>query len=94
MVITPEGGCSIEEAAGLWGKDAFETITTLEERFGTKCCVLTIGQAGATRKMCPDMTIEDLFLKKLSAIRQYKIDKKEMLLYDEKDQLVMLAIKE
>ena len=55
---------------------------------------LTIGQAGATRKMCPDMTIEDLFLKKLSAIRQYKIDKKEMLLYDEKDQLVMLAIKE
>ncbi|MDX1778796.1 MAG: aldehyde ferredoxin oxidoreductase N-terminal domain-containing protein, partial [Thermodesulfobacteriota bacterium] len=49
MVITPEGNCSIEDATGLWGKDAFETIAALEERFGTKCCVLTIGQAGEAK---------------------------------------------
>ncbi len=49
MVITPDGGCSIEEATGLWGKDAFATIAALEERFRSKCCVLTIGQAGETK---------------------------------------------
>ena len=55
---------------------------------------LSFGEAGATRKMCPDMSVEDLFLQKLGAVFQYKVNKKELLLYDEKDQLIMLAIKE
>lgn len=46
MVVAPDGRCSIEEAASLWGADAFATISSLEERFGTKSCVLTIGKAG------------------------------------------------
>ena len=46
MVIEPENKCLFEDATHLWGKDAFETITSLEKRFGDKACVVTIGRGG------------------------------------------------
>ena len=46
MVIEAGGRCSFEDAGHLWGKDAFATITSLQEKFGNKSCVATIGKAG------------------------------------------------
>ena len=46
MVIEPGNKCLFEDATHLWGKDAFETITSLEKRFGDKACVVTIGRGG------------------------------------------------
>jgi aldehyde:ferredoxin oxidoreductase len=49
IVIGPGGRCSLEDASGLWGKDAFETIESLQSTFGNKACVATIGRAGEMR---------------------------------------------
>ncbi len=46
LVIGPGGTCSIENGSGLWGKNTFETIAALQETFGSKACVATIGKAG------------------------------------------------
>jgi len=46
LVIEPGGKCSIEDGSGLWGKNTFETIAALQETFGSKACVATIGKAG------------------------------------------------
>lgn len=55
---------------------------------------LTFGNAGATRMMCADMSVEDVFLKKLNEIAYYKMVKSELHLFDAKDKLIMLAIAE
>ena len=55
---------------------------------------LHIGAAGATRKMCQDMSVEDVFLKQLDQIAYYKLVKSELHLFDMKDTLIMLAIAE
>lgn len=55
---------------------------------------LKLGHAGATRKMCQDMTVEDAFLKKLDQIAYYKKIKSELHLFDSKDNLIFLAILE
>ncbi len=49
LVITSDGKCTLEDAAALWGKDVFETITLLQNRYGRKACVATIGRAGEMR---------------------------------------------
>jgi aldehyde:ferredoxin oxidoreductase len=46
LVIGTGGKCFFEDAADLWGKDAAETIETLEKRFGGKANVAAIGEAG------------------------------------------------
>lgn len=55
---------------------------------------LTFTNAGATRMMCEDMTVEDAFLKKMNEIAYYKMVKSELHLFDAKDKLIMLAIAE
>jgi heat shock protein HslJ len=50
--------------------------------------------AGSTRMMCEDMTVEDAFLKKMNEIAYYKMVKSELHLFDAKDKLIMLAIAE
>ena len=55
---------------------------------------LNFSDAGSTRKMCADMSVEDAFLKKINQIARYKIVKSELHLFDAKDQLIMLAIAE
>lgn len=55
---------------------------------------LTLGNAGSTRMMCQDMTVEDAFLKNLSEIAYYKVIKSELHLFDARDKMIMLAIKE
>lgn len=55
---------------------------------------LSFGNAGSTRKMCEDMTVEDTFLKKMDEIAYYKMVKSELHLFDAKDNLIMLAISE
>lgn len=46
LVIASGGKCSLEDASGLWGKDTFDTISSLQKTFGNKACVATIGRAG------------------------------------------------
>ena len=53
---------------------------------------LTFSDAGSTRKMCQDMSVEDAFLKKMNEIAYYKMVKSELHLFDAKDKLIMLAI--
>ena len=55
---------------------------------------LIFSNAGSTRKMCADMSVEDAFLKKMSEIAYYKVVKSELHLFDAKDKLIMLAIAE
>lgn len=55
---------------------------------------LKFGNAGATRMMCQDMSVEDVFLKKLNEIAYFKMVKSELHLFDAKDKLIMLAIAE
>jgi len=53
---------------------------------------LNFGPAGATRKLCPDMSVEDLFFQNLPKIARFEIVKKELYLYDQNDDLLILAI--
>ena len=53
---------------------------------------LSLGPAGATRKLCPDMSVEDVFFKNLPLIARFEIVKKELYLYDQKDELLIIAI--
>ena len=53
---------------------------------------LTFGPAGATKKMCADMTVEDHFFKLLPQIARYEVIKSELYLYDANDRLLILAI--
>ena len=53
---------------------------------------LSLGPAGATRKLCPDMSVEDVFFKVLPNIARFEIVKKELYLYDQKDELLIVAI--
>ena len=53
---------------------------------------LSFGPAGATRKLCPDMSVEDVFFKNLPYISRFEIIKKELYLYDQNDELLILAI--
>lgn len=53
---------------------------------------LSFGPAGATRKLCPDMSVEDSFFKNLPNIARFEIVKKELYLYDQNDELLILAI--
>jgi heat shock protein HslJ len=55
---------------------------------------LSLGPAGATRKLCPDMSVEDVFFKNLPHIARFEIVKKELYLYDQKDELLIIAISE
>jgi len=49
MVVESSGKYSIQDASQLWGKDTFETISSLQETFGNKACIATIGRAGEMR---------------------------------------------
>lgn len=53
---------------------------------------MSFGAIGATRKLCPDMSVEDAFLKTLSNIARFEIIKKELYFYDQSDELLIVAI--
>jgi len=46
MIIEPGGACRCEPAQNFWGKDALQTISLLEARFGSNARIATIGRAG------------------------------------------------
>jgi aldehyde:ferredoxin oxidoreductase len=46
LVVGPSGKCLLEDASGLWGKDAFETIASLQKVYGEAAPVAAIGKAG------------------------------------------------
>lgn len=60
--------------------------------YDLKGAELSFRNAGSTRKMCADMSVEDAFLKKMNEIAYYKMVKSELHLFDAKDKLIMLAI--
>ncbi len=47
---------------------------------------------GSTRKLCEDMTVEDIFLSLLTKVARYEIVKKELYLYDQNDEVLMIAL--
>jgi len=53
---------------------------------------LNFGPAGATRKLCPDMSVENLFLQHLPKVARFEIVKKELYLYNQNDELLILAM--
>lgn len=53
---------------------------------------LTIGPAGATRKMCQEMTVEDAFLPMLGEVATHKLEDKELQLFDGSGNLILVAV--
>lgn len=51
---------------------------------------ISIGNAGATRKFCPDTEIEDGFVRQLSNITRLKIEGERLLMLDAQGNLVAL----
>ena len=49
LLIGPDGTCTFEDAAGLWGKDTEQMLDLLVQRHGPGAHALAIGQAGETR---------------------------------------------
>lgn len=49
-------------------------------------------KTGSTRKLCPDMSVEDSFLSLLAQVARYEIVKKELYLYDQNDEVLMIAL--
>lgn len=53
---------------------------------------ITFGNTGSTRKLCPDMTVEDVFFKLLPEVARYEVVKKELYLYDKNDEILIIAM--
>ena len=53
---------------------------------------ITIDQSGATRKLCPDMSVENAFFKLLPEVARYEVVKKELYLYNVSDELLIIAM--
>lgn len=53
---------------------------------------LTFGPMATTRKLCSDMSVEDLFLDTLKKVAYYKVVKSELYLYNANDELLILAL--
>ena len=49
-------------------------------------------KTGSTRKLCPDMSVEDTFFKLLPEVARYEVVKKELYLYDKNDEVLILAM--
>lgn len=46
VMVIADGKCVFEDAGWLWGKNAFDTISSLKEKFGWQAPIITIGEAG------------------------------------------------
>ncbi|MEN8186808.1 MAG: DUF4377 domain-containing protein [Bacteroidota bacterium] len=55
---------------------------------------LKLSQMGLTRKMCPDMTVENAFINNLRDVSYYKIEGDKLNLFNENDDLIISCIKE
>ena len=53
---------------------------------------ISFEKTGSTRKLCPDMTVEDVFLKLLPEVARYEIVKKELYLYNKNDEVLIIAM--
>ena len=53
---------------------------------------ISFEKTGSTRKLCPDMTAEDTFLKLLPEVARYEVVKKELYLYDKNDEVLIIAM--
>ena len=49
-------------------------------------------KTGSTRKLCPDMSVEDVFFKLLPEVARYEVVKKELYLYDKSDTVLIIAM--
>lgn len=49
-------------------------------------------KTGSTRKLCPDMSVEDTFFKLLPEVARYEVVKKELYLYDKSDTVLIIAM--
>ena len=55
---------------------------------------LKLGHSGVTQMACPDMSVENAFVQKLDLIAYFKRIKRELHLFDAKDNLLMIALQE
>ena len=53
---------------------------------------ISFEKTGSTRKLCPDMTAEDTFLKLLPEVARYEVVKKELYLYNKNDEVLIIAM--
>ncbi len=57
-LVFGEDGFAIKDAASLWGKDAYETVDTLQKEYGDKSKVATIGPAGENEVLIAAIMID------------------------------------
>ena len=53
---------------------------------------ITFSKTGSTRKLCPDMSVEDTFFKLLPEVARYEVQKKELYLYNKNDEILIIAM--
>lgn len=51
--------------------------------------ILSLGEMGMTRKMCPNMTLENTFINNLKNVSTYKIDNSKLILYNKENQKII-----
>lgn len=56
--------------------------------FKTEDNHLSFDQMGLTRKMCPDMTVENTFINNLKKVDHYKIESEKLLVYNKNNSLL------
>ena len=52
---------------------------------------LDFSKMGMTRKMCPDMTVENAFINNLNKVNYYKIDNNQLMFYNNSDEILMTS---
>ena len=52
---------------------------------------LDFSKMGMTRKMCPDMTVENAFVNNLKSVSYYKIENKQLSFYNKNDEVVITS---
>ena len=50
---------------------------------------LDFSKMGLTRKMCPDMSIENDFINNMKSVTYYKIDNNQLMFYNKSDEILM-----
>jgi len=88
VAINPTMEFSEEES----GVSGFSGCNNFNGSFELKGKEIKFGPIASTRKMCQDMSVEDQFTKILVEVARYEVVKRELYLYDVKDEILLIGV--
>lgn len=74
------------------GVSGFAGCNSFNGSFELKGKEIKFGPIASTRKMCQDMSVEDQFTKILTEVARYEVVKRELYLYDVKDEILIIGV--